>query len=160
MKITIENSVLRLKVDKKDRIYLHGSAFTPIEIKETKEQYDDEFGSVNFYCNYVGDPTANENVFNLQIRAFQSLTDTTKKRNIIATVRLSDSEIMELAKFVLNTRKKHKTFSRLKNIQEIDKLIEALDKIQKMALGDERDHVSVRQDIHYLALNTILDTKS
>lgn len=110
MESTKEGNQLILKVAKEKRGFISGSALTPIEIKETKEAYDDEYGLVRFYSNYIGDATKNENHFTLQIRAFQSLKRGNKRKNIIASVSLSDSEIMELAKYVKNKRREFNTY--------------------------------------------------
>ena len=89
--------------------YLINGAFTSINIQETKEVNDTEHGTLRMYRDYIGDSTKNENGFTLQIRAFQSLTDTTKKRNIIASISITDSEIRALAEFVKISREQYNT---------------------------------------------------
>ncbi len=110
MKTHKDGNQLILKVANDKREFISDQAFTPIEIRETEEAYDDEFGCIRLFSNYIGDSVENENHFTLQIRANQSLKRGNKKKNIIASVSLSDSEIMALAKYVKEKRKTFNTY--------------------------------------------------
>jgi hypothetical protein len=96
-----------------ERIHFSGKPFTSVDIRET-EKYDDEFGSLRMYRSHIGDSEKNENGFTLQIRAFQPLKDGNKPRNIIASISLSDSDVMELANLVIRSRKEFDTISKTK----------------------------------------------
>ena len=110
MEIIKNENQLILQVAKEKRQFISNEAFTPIEIKEIEEIHDDEYGCVRLYPNYTGDSTKNENHFTLQIRAFQALKRGNKKKNIIASVSLSDTEIMSMASYVKEKRKRCNTY--------------------------------------------------
>lgn len=80
--------------------------------KEKFAEVDSELGHLSFYQDYIGDSKENENSFQLQLRMFKSLTPTSRPKSVIASLSLSDSEIMELANFVIEMREKYGTVSK------------------------------------------------
>lgn len=117
--INKEETVFQLLPKDRQRLGRSNDAFTSVEIKQINpNDKDDDFGRLCFYQNYTGDMQKHENEFSLQIRAAQSLSGKSKPRTIIASISITDSEIIAMAEFVQKRRIKHGTVNKSGKILE------------------------------------------
>lgn len=107
MNNTIQKTDSGLKIIPKHEQISGIGVFTSVEIKQTKEHYDDSWGMLRMYSDYIGDGKENLNGFVIQIRALQPLTDKGVPRNIIASIQVSEAEILAMAAFTRKVRKEY-----------------------------------------------------